>query len=122
MKPGLPSFTVEEKVHVGEELSDCLLYLIRLSDRCGVDLPLCAINKIEKNAQKYPEDKCKGSAKKYNEYERETKAEGDRHDGSHADAVDKGQHTERAGEKPSKKRTGAHDEGTNCDAKKQRHA
>ncbi|KAL8232062.1 hypothetical protein R6Q57_001840 [Mikania cordata] len=43
-----------EKEHLGEELSDVLLYLIRLADICGIDLTNAALNKIHKNAIKYP--------------------------------------------------------------------
>ncbi len=31
-----------------------LLYLVRLSDQCGVDLGAAALRKMEKNARKYP--------------------------------------------------------------------
>ena len=31
LKPGVPELTQEEKVHLGEELSDVLIYLIRLA-------------------------------------------------------------------------------------------
>lgn len=31
VKPGVPELSEEEKVHLGEELSDVLIYLIRLS-------------------------------------------------------------------------------------------
>ncbi|KAL0459963.1 UNVERIFIED_CONTAM: dCTP pyrophosphatase 1 [Sesamum latifolium] len=51
---GLPDWKEEEKVHLGEELSDVLLYLVRLSDVCGIDLDKAALRKIELNAQKYP--------------------------------------------------------------------
>lgn len=51
---GLPGWKEEEKVHVGEELSDVLLYLVRLSDICGVDLGKAALRKIGLNAIKYP--------------------------------------------------------------------
>ncbi|KAL6511088.1 hypothetical protein OROGR_022212 [Orobanche gracilis] len=51
---GLPDWKDEEKVHLGEELSDVLLYLIRLSDMCGIDLDKAALRKIELNALKYP--------------------------------------------------------------------
>jgi dCTP diphosphatase len=53
------------KLAVAEELADILLYLIRLSDKLGVDLRSAALQKIEKNALKYPADKVRGSAKKY---------------------------------------------------------
>ncbi|CAL9757525.1 unnamed protein product [Musa acuminata subsp. burmannicoides] len=51
---GLPNWKDSEKEHVGEELSDVLLYLIRLSDVCGIDLGDAATKKIVKNAIKYP--------------------------------------------------------------------
>ncbi|XP_059632329.1 uncharacterized protein LOC132274974 [Cornus florida] len=51
---GLPNWEESEKEHLGEELSDVLLYLIRLADICGIDLGLAATNKIVKNAIKYP--------------------------------------------------------------------
>jgi len=66
---GLPDFTAEEKVHVGEEMSDVLLYLIRMADRCGVDLPKACMSKITKNASKYPASQVYGSSKKYTAYE-----------------------------------------------------
>lgn len=69
VKKGIPSFTDAEKEHLGEELSDVLIYLIRLADRCEIDLPLAALKKIEKNAKKYPVNKVYGKSKKYNEYQ-----------------------------------------------------
>ncbi len=35
----VPDFSPSEHHHLGEELSDVLLYLIRIADRCHVDLP-----------------------------------------------------------------------------------
>ncbi|KAF7017491.1 unnamed protein product [Triticum aestivum] len=54
VQKGLPGWEEREKEHLGEELSDVLLYLIRLSDMCGVDLGDAALKKIVKNAVKYP--------------------------------------------------------------------
>ncbi|KAK7339068.1 hypothetical protein VNO77_19711 [Canavalia gladiata] len=51
---GLPDWKEEEKLHLGEELSDVLLYLVRLSDMCGVDLGKAALRKVQLNAIKYP--------------------------------------------------------------------
>ncbi|GFY81495.1 hypothetical protein Acr_01g0013040 [Actinidia rufa] len=62
---GLPDWEEEEKQHLGEELSDVLLYLIRLADVCGVDLGKAALAKLELNAIKYPPHLCKGSSKKH---------------------------------------------------------
>ncbi|XP_028957594.1 uncharacterized protein [Malus domestica] len=50
---GLPYWKEEEKQHLGEELSDVLLYLVRLSDVCGIDLGKAAPRKLELNAIKY---------------------------------------------------------------------
>ncbi|CAI9762824.1 unnamed protein product [Fraxinus pennsylvanica] len=62
---GLPDWEEEEKLHLGEELSDVLLYLVRLSDICGIDLSKAALRKIELNAIKYPISLCKGSSQKH---------------------------------------------------------
>ncbi|GMH20837.1 hypothetical protein Nepgr_022679 [Nepenthes gracilis] len=51
---GLPGWKEEEKLHVGEELSDVLLYLVQLSDSCGIDLAGAVIRKLRLNALKYP--------------------------------------------------------------------
>ncbi|KAL7615459.1 hypothetical protein Lser_V15G06229 [Lactuca serriola] len=64
---GLPDWKDEEKEHLGEELSDVLLYLIRLSDICGIDLGKAALRKLQVNAIKYPVNLCKGSSKKHNQ-------------------------------------------------------
>jgi len=55
----------DDKQAVGEELADILLYLVRLSDKLGVDLRGAALRKLEKNALKYPAEQVRGSAKKY---------------------------------------------------------
>ncbi|XP_028769709.1 dCTP pyrophosphatase 1-like [Neltuma alba] len=64
---GLPDWKEEEKVHLGEELSDVLLYLVRLSDICGVDLGQAALRKVELNAVKYPATGCKETSSKQNQ-------------------------------------------------------
>ena len=53
---------------VGEELADIFVYLVRLADQLGVDLPAAVERKIELNEKKYPADVVRGSAKKYTEY------------------------------------------------------
>lgn len=65
---GLPGWDEAEKEHLGEELADVLLYLVRLSDMCGVDLGKAALRKMEINARKYPVGQCKGSSKKHTHY------------------------------------------------------
>ena len=66
---GCPEFTDKEKKHLGQELSDVLIYLIRLSQLCHIDLPQAVLDKFEHNAAKYPSSKVYGSSKKYNEYD-----------------------------------------------------
>ncbi|KAK4799052.1 hypothetical protein SAY86_024417 [Trapa natans] len=61
---GLPGWKEEEKQHLQEELYDVLLYLVRFSDVCGVDLSKAALRKMELNAIKYPVKLCKGSSRK----------------------------------------------------------
>ncbi|XP_072963514.1 uncharacterized protein [Typha angustifolia] len=51
---GLPNWKESDMEHLGEELSDVLLYLIRLADICGIDLGDAATKKMVKNAIKYP--------------------------------------------------------------------
>ncbi|KAH8045087.1 hypothetical protein JL722_14398 [Aureococcus anophagefferens] len=66
---GLPEFSAKEKVHVGEEMSDVFVYLVRLADVCGVDLESAITRKIDLNAKKYPADKARGSSAKYTAYQ-----------------------------------------------------
>ena len=62
---GLPDWKDEERQHLGEELSDVLLYLVRLSDICGINLGKAVTRKLALNAAKYPISLCKGSSKKH---------------------------------------------------------
>ncbi len=57
------------RLAVEQELADILIYLVRISDKLGIDLLQAAEAKIEINAKKYPADKVRGSSKKYTEYE-----------------------------------------------------
>jgi len=65
---GVPELNDEEKIHLGEELADVLLFLIRLSDQCNIDLPAATLDKMQKNAKKYPAHLAKGSSAKYTTY------------------------------------------------------
>ena len=58
----LPPETLGE---VRAEVADVLLYLIRISDKLGIDLVEAAKAKILLNAEKYPVEKARGSSKKY---------------------------------------------------------
>jgi NTP pyrophosphatase (non-canonical NTP hydrolase) len=52
---------------VKEELADVFAYAFLLADKYQLDVKEIVLQKIQKNAEKYPVDKAKGSAKKYNE-------------------------------------------------------
>ncbi|MDR3391718.1 MAG: nucleotide pyrophosphohydrolase [Sulfuriferula sp.] len=58
----------EKLAQVAEELADIQIYLIRIADKLNVDLLDAVDKKIAVNAKKYPADKVRGSAKKYNEF------------------------------------------------------
>ena len=49
---------------VRDEIGDVLIYLTRLADRLGIDLLQAAMQKMEKNREKYPADAVRGSAVK----------------------------------------------------------
>jgi dCTP diphosphatase len=56
----------QTKDEVALEAADVLLYLIRLCDQLGIDLAAAAREKMVLNAEKYPVDRFRGSAEKYN--------------------------------------------------------
>ena len=73
---GLADWSDADRTSLGEELSDVLIYLIRLADRSRVDLATAVLRKMELNRRKYPADRVAGSSKKYTEYQ-ETRSEGE---------------------------------------------
>lgn len=52
---------------IKEELADIFAYAFLLADRYNLDIKDIVLQKIQKNALKYPVDKSKGNAKKYDE-------------------------------------------------------
>lgn len=52
---------------VKEELADVIGYAILLAEKFGFDINSIVLDKIRKNAEKYPVAKAKGNARKYNE-------------------------------------------------------
>lgn len=52
---------------IKEELADILAYSFLLAEKYNLDVKEIVLEKIEKNAEKYPVDKSKGVATKYNE-------------------------------------------------------
>lgn len=57
----------ENRGRLGEEMADILILLVSLADAVGVDLLQAARAKLRENAAKYPVDRAKGSARKYDE-------------------------------------------------------
>lgn len=57
----------EKKEKVQEELADILAFSFLLASKYGLDVKEIVLQKIQANALKYPVDKAKGTAKKYNE-------------------------------------------------------
>lgn len=60
---------VKDLNHLQEELADVLSYLIMLADHYGFDLEEILLQKIKKNALKYPVNKARGKSDKYDELE-----------------------------------------------------
>lgn len=52
---------------VKEELADIFNYAILIADKYDLDIKQIVLDKLRRNAEKYPVDKAYGSAKKYNE-------------------------------------------------------
>lgn len=61
------SLDAKAQARAAEEIGDVLLYLVRLGDRLGIDPVAAAQQKLAANAQRYPVDKARGNARKYNE-------------------------------------------------------
>jgi NTP pyrophosphatase (non-canonical NTP hydrolase) len=64
--------TTEESERVNrnklkEELADILAFSLLLAGKHGFDVKEIVLEKIKKNGEKYPVEKSKGTAKKYNE-------------------------------------------------------
>lgn len=56
-----------DRAKVEEELADVFLCAIMLADIYNIDIKDICLKKIERNAQKYPVEKAKGKATKYDE-------------------------------------------------------
>ncbi len=60
-----PEAVNQDKIR--EELADVLNYAFQMADKYGLDIKEIMREKIRRNAEKYPVEKARGSAKKYNE-------------------------------------------------------
>ena len=56
-----------DKEKIKEELADVFAYALLLAEKHNLDVKQIVLDKIARNAQKYPVEKAKGSAKKYDE-------------------------------------------------------
>lgn len=56
-----------KKERVKEELADIFSFSLLLADKYDFDVKEIIMDKIKSNAEKYPVEKAKGTAKKYNE-------------------------------------------------------
>ena len=56
-----------DKEKIKEELADIFAYAFLLAEKHNLDVKQIVLNKIKRNGEKYPIDKAKGTAKKYNE-------------------------------------------------------
>ena len=50
-----------------QELADVFNYAFLIANKYDLDIKQIILDKLEKNRSKYPVDKAKGNAKKYNE-------------------------------------------------------
>ena len=61
------SETEYDITHVSEELADVLVYCRNMLDKLGLDEDEIVNRKMEQNERKYPVEKAKGSAAKYDQ-------------------------------------------------------
>ncbi|MCX5717724.1 MAG: nucleotide pyrophosphohydrolase [Nitrospirae bacterium] len=62
------SLTEMDREKISEEIADIAIYISYLCHDLNVSLEEIVTAKLAKNEKKYPVDKVRGSAKKYNEY------------------------------------------------------
>lgn len=57
--------TAGDRARIGQELADVVLYSMLLADKAGIDLLDAVGRKIAENAKKYPAERARGRADKY---------------------------------------------------------
>ncbi len=62
----LAAHTADMQQRLREECADVFLYLLLVAERAGIDICEAAGEKIKANDEKYPVEKSKGTATKYN--------------------------------------------------------
>lgn len=58
---------ISHKEEIGDELADVLYWVLLMSHDLEIDIAEALEKKIDKNEQRYPVEKAKGTAKKYSE-------------------------------------------------------
>lgn len=58
-------FSQEERDYVGQEMSDVLFSLVRLAERCYIDLFIVVLQKFELNREKYSVYRVYGKINKF---------------------------------------------------------
>ncbi len=68
-KTVMKKLTTDErfKKSVEEELADIVAYCLNFANATGIDISSVVVDKVSKNAEKYPVGKAKGIAKKYDQ-------------------------------------------------------
>ncbi len=64
----IDEIATSKRERLSGELADVAVYLLELADNLGIDLGEAVVRKLEKNAEKYPVHKAKGSNQKYDEF------------------------------------------------------
>lgn len=60
------ALSAQQREEVALEMADVLMYLVRLADVLDIDLAQAAARKIAINAERYPAERARGTAAKYN--------------------------------------------------------
>lgn len=58
----------EKEQDIKDEIADILIGILCFSNATGIDLEQSFLSKLERAAQKYPVEKCKGKSNKYTDY------------------------------------------------------
>ncbi|ABI56476.1 nucleotide pyrophosphohydrolase [Alkalilimnicola ehrlichii MLHE-1] len=63
--------TPDQHQAAAHEIADVQIYLLRLADKLGIDIPRAVEEKMALNEKRYPAEKVWGSSLKYTGYQRE---------------------------------------------------
>ena len=65
IRDGMSGAELRERVRM--EVADVFMYLVRFADVTGIDLAQAALDKLARNELRYPVEKSRGKASKYDE-------------------------------------------------------